>query len=666
MPGGCASLLPWRGTCVVLCFLFNAAIVPRALSFDGDTRTGLRRPDNMTLNTKILRFFFLLMGVVLLVVLAVGLYTLREFSFYTAERHARSVAETVKESLTESMVNGTIAKRQQFLERLKDVPGVEGVRVIRGLAVENQFGPGLIMEHSEDEAEANVLACGQPAFKAIGKNGAMVFRAIIPYIATDTGTPNCLQCHAVSRGTVLGAIAIDIPLDGVRRQAITAVSLLGLFMFLTALLALLLLRRLLQPLVETAAAVKDVVAQAVGGVFSGRIERRTSDELGEIASQLNRLMEFLDEGITTIGRRVGELMGYSQGRQNIANQFVTTTEMVEGLVEASHFKQAIEEDQSKREVYQRLARVLGDQYDFHHFSIYEVATSKNHITPIVLDGALDASCRWCDPQILIDANACRVRRTGHEVNAVDFPDICTMFRDGGEGETHICLPITQSGSVGSVVQMVFPAEHGQLARLMIPFIAVYLREAAPVLEAKRLMEHLRENSLRDPMTGLYNRRFLEEYVATLIAFSQRRKSVFSVLMLDLDYFKQVNDSFGHEAGDKVLKTLAETLANSARTSDMVIRYGGEEFLIILMDTSAEDAAIIAEKIRVKVEETKIALPGTVLQKTISIGISEFPSDADSFWQVVKYADVALYEAKKTGRNRVVRFLPMMWQEDEKY
>ncbi|MHB1293342.1 MAG: GGDEF domain-containing protein, partial [Sulfuricella sp.] len=395
---------------------------------------------------------------------------------------------------------------------------------------------------------------------------------------------------------------------------------------------------------------------------SGRIERRTSDEVGEIASQLNRLMEFLDEGIGTIGRRVGELMVYGYGCQNVVNQLVTTTEMVEGLVEASHFKQAIEEDQSKLEVYQRLARVLGDKYDFHHFSIYEVASSKNRITPIVVDGEVNAPCHWCDQQILIDANACRVRRTSHEVNAVDFPGICTMFRGEGNGEkrTHICLPITQSGSVGCVVQMVFPPDQGQFAKLMMPFIAVYLRETAPVLEAKRLMEYLRESSLRDAMTGLYNRRFLEEYTTTLVAASQRRQSPFSVLMLDLDYFKQVNDTFGHEAGDKVLKTLAETLVKSVRTSDMVIRYGGEEFLIVLLDTGAEVAMTVAEKIRAKVEETKISLPGTMLQKTISIGVSEFPSDTDTFWQVLKFADVALYEAKSQGRNRVIRFIPSMW------
>ena len=620
----------------------------------------------MTLNAKMLIFFSSLMAVLVLVLAAISLYSFREFSLYTAERHARSVAETVKVGLTESMVNGTISKRTEFLGRLGNVPGVEGVRVVRGPAVIKQFGSGLPQEHPKDKVETQVLSDGKARFDIQEKEGAPVFRAVIPYTATDQGTPNCLQCHTVDRGTVLGAVTINIPLNEVKRQAVIATAMVSLVVFLAAMLALFLLRRLLRPLVATTGSVKDVVALAVGGSFDGRIQQRTSGEVGEIADNVNQLMEFLDGCISNIVQRVGDLMNYHP--QHAGNQLVTTTEMVEALVEASQFKQAIEEDQSKLEVYQRLANVLKNKYDFGEFSIYEVASSKNRITPMIVDNVAGASCRWCDPQILIDAGTCRVKRTGHQVNAVDFPGLCTMFRpqDGDEKRQHICLPITQSGSVGCVVQLVVAEGSEQLANLLVPFIAVYLREAAPVLEAKRLMEHLRESSLRDAMTGLYNRRFLEEYVTTLVAASQRRGNPFAILMLDLDYFKQVNDTFGHEAGDKVLKALAETLTKSVRSSDLVIRYGGEEFLIVLLDTGIEGALIVSEKIRAKVEETRVALPGTSLQKTISIGVAEFPDDADTFWQVVKFADVALYEAKNQGRNRVVRFIPAMWQESNNY
>ena len=111
---------------------------------------------------------------------------------------------------------------------------------------------------------------------------------------------------------------------------------------------------------------------------------------------------------------------------------------------------------------------------------------------------------------------------------------------------------------------------------------------------------------------------------------------------------------------------ADLLIRNLRGSDMAVRYGGEEFLLVLTDTGAEAALKVAEKIRAEVEATKVPLPGGVLKKTISIGVAEFPTDADTFWQVVKYADVALYKAKSTGRNRVVRFLPEMWNEEGSY
>ncbi|MEW6165619.1 MAG: diguanylate cyclase [Pseudomonadota bacterium] len=618
----------------------------------------------MKLKYKILVFFVGILATLVVVLTVLSALSFRHFSIYTAERHARSVAETVKVGLTESMINGTIDKRQQFLARLSAVPGVQQVRVVRGQAVVQQFGPGLAHESDGVNGIDAVLTTGKESFQVEEKDGDLMFHAVIPYIADDRGVPNCLQCHMVPNGTVLGAVSIDISLGEVRRQGIIAVLLVSVAVFAASLLALLLLRRMMNPLSETAQSVQEVTSLAVGGNFHGRIRQRSTDEVGAIALNINQLMDFLEREITTIRTQVGQLMGHqvSDG----GNQLVLTTEMVKSLVEASQFKQAIEEDQNKIDIYRRLAEMLRRKYDFSRFTIYEIAASKNRMTPILIDDEEGAACRYCDPQVTIDASFCRAKRTGHDVNAVDYPGLCTMFRPAAAGDTHICLPITQSGMAGCVVQIVVDAEEAALARLMVPFVSVYLREAGPVLEAKRLMEHLRDNALRDAMTGLYNRRFLEEYVSALVAGSQRRKSAFSVLMLDLDFFKQVNDTHGHEAGDKVIKTLADILQRNVRSSDMAVRYGGEEFLIVLVDTGVEHAMKVAEKIRGEVEGTKIPLPGGMLQKTISIGVAEYPSDSDTFWQVVKFADVALYQAKSSGRNRVVRFTAEMWDPDAHY
>jgi diguanylate cyclase (GGDEF)-like protein len=618
----------------------------------------------MKLKDKTQVFFIGLLAMLVVVLTVFSALGFRRFSIYTAERHARSVAETVKVGLTESMINGMINKRQQFLERLATVPGVRQVRVARGPAVVKQFGPGLSSEGAGNPDVAAVFASGKEAFDLVDVDGELMFRAVIPYIASAEGVPNCLQCHVVGVGTVLGTVSIDISMAEVRRQGIIAVLVVSLSMLIAALLALWLLRRMMNPLSETVQAVQEVTSQAVEGNFSGRIRQRSTDEVGEIALNINQLMEFLEREVHTIRTRVGQLMGHHV--REGGNQLVHTRELVESLVEASQFKQAIEEDLTKLDIYQRLGDTLQSKYGYKRFSIYEVASSKNRMTPILVDGEAGAACRHCDPEIMVDASGCRARRTGHQVNAVDFPGLCTMFRPESAGDTHVCLPITQAGSPICVVQIVVAADEGALARQMVPFVDVYLREAGPVLETRRLMEHLRDNALRDAMTGLYNRRFLEEYVGTLVAGCQRRKSAFTILMLDFDFFKQVNDTHGHEVGDKVLQVLAAILVRSVRTSDIAVRYGGEEFLMVLTDTGADAAMGVAEKIRAEVEATKIPLAGGVLQKTISIGVAEFPADSDTFWQVVKFADVALYQAKTGGRNRVVRFAPAMWDANGSY
>mgnify|MGYP005840091441 CR=1 FL=1 len=192
----------------------------------------------------------------------------------------------------------------------------------------------------------------------------------------------------------------------------------------------------------------------------------------------------------------------------------------------------------------------------------------------------------------------------------------------------------------------------------------YINQSLSVIEAKRLMNTLRDSAMIDPLTGLYNRRFLQDHSKQLISGVLRRKKQIGLLVCDLDYFKQVNDVHGHDVGDQILRELSMVLKNSVRESDVVIRFGGEEFLVLLLDVELGEAQQVAEKIRSRVEELKVKAGEVVLQKTLSLGVSEFPHDTDGFWQAIKYADVALYQAKDQGRNRVVRFSKEMWEHGD--
>ncbi|MDX9766193.1 MAG: diguanylate cyclase [Ectothiorhodospiraceae bacterium] len=618
----------------------------------------------MKLNIKMLLFSIGLMVLMTVTLTAVSLYSFRHFSLVMAQEHNRTAAEIIRLNLTQAMVNGVIDKRSNFLQQLSHIEGLDYARVVRGPDVVRQFGPGLPNEHANDEIEREVLRTGKP-FYEVGEDGFEAhFRSTIPYIASNQGAVNCLQCHEAEEGAVLGVVTLTTTISHLKTNAITVVGVMVAAIALFMLVALIFLRRMISPLVLTASEVQHAVECAGKGDFSRRITRRTNDEIGQIADDINRLTSLLQQSFSGICRNVSQLLHTtSEGGRNL---LTGTIHMVSGLVDVAHFKQAIEEDETRHEVYARLAEIVVERFGMQHFSIYEVDAAKNRMTAVMVDGTADGEIHWCSRQILLRSNTCRACRTGHLIDGIETPGLCTAFSPDESGWAHVCIPIMQSGTVGSVLQLVAKTEDTDALRENVTLIRAYVREAAPVLEAKRLMDTLRASSLTDAMTGLHNRRFLDEYVETLTASTHRRQSHLSILMLDMDYFKKVNDTHGHDAGDSVLKGLAKILSQSVRASDLVIRYGGEEFMLILQDTDGATAEQVAEKVRETVATTKFQIPGNVLNKTVSIGVADYPGDGDSLWQVIKYADVALYKAKDGGRNRVVRFQPEMWEDSENF
>ncbi|MBA3817927.1 MAG: diguanylate cyclase [Deltaproteobacteria bacterium] len=168
-------------------------------------------------------------------------------------------------------------------------------------------------------------------------------------------------------------------------------------------------------------------------------------------------------------------------------------------------------------------------------------------------------------------------------------------------------------------------------------------------------ESLVSSAHRDSLTRLFNKRYLLERLDHELKFSRRHGAALSLLMLDLDHFKQINDTRGHLAGDAVLANLASVLMKAVRDEDVVARFGGEEIAVVLRATPIEPATLLADRLRVLVERTVTKHQGLELRATVSIGVSGFPSTkADTVEELMEAADRALYRAKQQGRNRVAR------------
>ncbi|MFA6283709.1 MAG: GGDEF domain-containing protein [Desulfurivibrionaceae bacterium] len=201
---------------------------------------------------------------------------------------------------------------------------------------------------------------------------------------------------------------------------------------------------------------------------------------------------------------------------------------------------------------------------------------------------------------------------------------------------------------------------GITALLLSLLISHANRMTSVAHELSHLNKALREQSSRDSLTGLYNHRYFQEMLRHEFLLAQRHQSELSCMMLDLDLFKEVNDTCGHPFGDLVLKGTAEQILHEARATDTVARYGGEEFAILLPNTDLEGATSIAERIRSRAQEYTHQDKDIAIRVTISIGLASIRAHSPQGPEaLLAFADQALYRAKKAGRNKVISYSELL-------
>ncbi len=204
---------------------------------------------------------------------------------------------------------------------------------------------------------------------------------------------------------------------------------------------------------------------------------------------------------------------------------------------------------------------------------------------------------------------------------------------------------------GKAVEDEVRVRDGDRLQLGRTLFRAHLRSPNEVEAVRKLYE----TSVRDALTGLYNRRHLDERMETEFAYAVRHRLPLSCLVLDIDHFKKVNDTYGHAAGDAVLKEVATFVASTVRTEDVVGRYGGEELVILLRGVGAQGAEILAQRIRAGIEKTPVQHDGQVIRVTASIGVASWEPTRprQSAEALFKAADDCLYRAKRSGRNLVI-------------
>jgi diguanylate cyclase (GGDEF)-like protein/PAS domain S-box-containing protein len=304
-----------------------------------------------------------------------------------------------------------------------------------------------------------------------------------------------------------------------------------------------------------------------------------------------------------------------------------------------------------------------------------VANGVQKLFPEALSGALylfrssrdliEAAVRWGKRDVLAPTfppAACWALRRGqpHWSDSPSSGIACQHLTPSSTVE-RLCVPMVAQGNTIGVLHLEFERgtqlrnnsgagllleSHQQLAISVASQIALSLASL-------QLRETLREQAIRDPLTRLFNRRFLEESLERELHLASRKKQSVAVLFLDLDHFKRFNDTFGHDAGDMVLQSISDLFRNFFRATDICCRYGGEEFAIVLPESSAQNAAARADALRAEVERLRLQYKKQTLGPlSLSAGVAAFPEHGSTSDELLKIADQCLYKSKVRGRNVV--------------
>jgi diguanylate cyclase (GGDEF)-like protein/PAS domain S-box-containing protein len=264
---------------------------------------------------------------------------------------------------------------------------------------------------------------------------------------------------------------------------------------------------------------------------------------------------------------------------------------------------------------------------------------------------------WSDchlPALVFEPASCWALRTGHPHLVLAGDSTAPCVHAEGVKNTYLCTPILAQGETLGMVHFQATDEAPKMDASELSFKTTFAGQVGLSIANIRLREALRTQSVRDSLTGLYNRRYLEETLEREVRRAARAAQSLGFLMIDLDHFKSFNDTYGHDAGDAVLRETALFLAKGIRAEDFVCRFGGEEFVVILPTADLESSRARGERLRLKMRELTIMYHGKSLgMVTISVGVAAFPEHGRSPKELMAAADAALYQAKRGGRDRVV-------------
>jgi diguanylate cyclase (GGDEF)-like protein len=572
-------------------------------------------------------------------------YNFRDYAIKNIDNKALVLAKTIEHSLTNQMNNEVIDKRELFLKQLEDLPNINKIWLTRHQKVIDLYGNGLKKEPNSDDIDEKVLNTGIE-IKQINESlfSDNTYRITIPYKATSSGAIDCMRCHTnATEGDTLGAISIVFPIEDDKKAGITTIVNTTIIALVLIIVIGLLINYLISPFLILFDSIKKVMSKAQKGDYSNRVMNSKNKEAQDVSLWVNILLEKLQTALDNIDSKISIFLSTQESRTK--DPLINAENLIDRISSIYKFRKTIEHDDKIEDIYNRLASVIKSNLNIKNINILEADTKTGKNTLVYVEE--QSYCK-------VEDSPCRADKTNEIVDSSQFEDICSTCKS--KNLNYFCIPYSISNDLDLIISL-YPESSTDIPRLRekIHFINDYVDASKTVITSYKLMEILKENAITDPLTKLYNRKHLEDQIPKIIAQANRSELSFGVLMIDIDHFKMVNDTYGHDVGDNAIKIVASTLKSHTRTSDIIVRFGGEEFVVLLYNCDKDSLFITCEKIRIAFLEQEIPAGDEIIKKTVSIGAAMFPKDNKDLHDCIKFADLALYEAKNTGRNKTVLY-----------
>jgi diguanylate cyclase (GGDEF)-like protein len=423
------------------------------------------------------------------------------------------------------------------------------------------------------------------------------------------------------------AVLIQYPSDVAFAQVEALTGQIRVAILLAILLATVLSGGLALQITRPLRRLRDAATEIAAGDLTRRVKPRGYDEIAELGRAFDRMADALLLKTQLIQAGAAELETLNQLGEWL--QACTTVE----------------------EAHDVIGRLVGQLFPGMAGSVAVIRSSRNLVDTVTTWGELPAG-----EELIFAPDECWALRRGqpHVVADARTDLVCPHLRHAAPA-TYLCLPLVAHGETAGLLHVAgSPVDAAAPSAVVAQRLATQVAEQlALALSNLALRERLRNQSIRDPLTGLFNRRYLEETLERELARAERGRHPIGVIMIDVDHFKRFNDTFGHNAGDALLREFGGLLRTHIRGGDIACRYGGEEFAIILPDATLDDAQRRAEELREATTHLRVTDQDQALgQITISLGVAALPHHGTDGVRLLRAADRALYAAKHAGRNRV--------------